>query len=173
MEITSKSSEFPLPELFQFLDQRQVTGCLSLKIFSDYYEELKPQIFNIWLNQGHIIALSKEEHRQDVYDLAVSREWMSPFAARKLKERAPKEQAAGPYLEAQGVLSFEQLRSLFFREVVHRATSLCNASNALFSFHTTTDLPLADMTGFRMTANQVAAQGIQRPYLKCSTTIAA
>lgn len=173
MEITGQSSEFPLPELFQFLDRRQVTGCLSLKIFSDHYEELKPQQFDVWLNQGQIIALKRGNHKQDIYDLAVGKEWMSPFAARKLKQRAPQEQAAGLYLESQGVLSFGQLRSLFFSEVVHRVASFCNANNVVFNFHTTTDFPIADMTGFRMTASQIASQGIQRLYFKNSTTIAA
>ena len=66
MEITGQSSEFPLPELFQFLDRRQVTGCLSLKIFSDYYDELEPQLFDVWLNQGQIVALKRGNHKQDI-----------------------------------------------------------------------------------------------------------
>lgn len=40
MEIRGTLSEFPLPELLQVLDRRQVTGCLLLDIYSDHYSEL-------------------------------------------------------------------------------------------------------------------------------------
>ena len=79
-------AEFLLPELLQFLGKRHSTGYLSLEIFSDYYPELEPQIYIIWLNQGDIILAQRRYHRQDIYALAVQKKWVSQFAARKLTD---------------------------------------------------------------------------------------
>ncbi len=161
MEITGNISEFLLPELLQFLDRRRTTGCLSLDIFSDYYTELQSQHYDIWLNQGQIVSVQRENYRQDVYDLAVHREWISSFVAKKLRERSPQDLAAGLYLESQGVLHFGQLRILFFAEVVHRVEALCDVRNATFLFQTTADLPMHEMTGLSIPAARVAKQGFR------------
>ncbi|MGB3494133.1 MAG: DUF4388 domain-containing protein [Elainellaceae cyanobacterium] len=162
MDITGRITEFPLPELLQFLDRRKSTGCLSLEVFSEYYEELHPQHYTIWLSEGQIVAAYREGARSDVYALAVQKGWISPFVARKLKERAPKDIAAGLYLETQGALSFGQLRSLFFSEVVRRVEALCYVQNAEFSFRAIANLPLHEMTGLSIAAAKVAKQGMRR-----------
>jgi hypothetical protein len=161
MEITGELSEFPLPELLQFLDRRQATGSLSLDVFSNYYAELQPQHYTIWLNQGHIVLVQRGDYRLDVYTLAIQKEWIRPFVANKLKERSPQSVAAGLYLELQGVLNFEQLRSLFFSEVVHRVEGLFDTRNAKFTFQTNPNLPLHEMTGFSISATKVAMQGFR------------
>lgn len=161
MEITGTLSEFPLPELLQLLDRRHVTGCLSLDFFSNHYPELHPQNYAIWLEQGHITGLHRGSTTQDIYSYAVLKEWISPFVARKMKERSPQNLAAGLYLESQGVLNYEQLRSLFFDEVVYRVESLCKLSKATFDFHTTVTLPMHQMTGLRVAASKIAMQGFQ------------
>ena len=161
MEIISKLSEFPLPELLQFLDRRRVIGRLSLHIFSDYFTELKPQHYIIWLNQGHVVSLQRGCYPKDVYDFAVRKEWISLFVAKKLKARSPQDIAAGLYLESQGAITFGQLRSLFFSEVVHRAEALCEARKARFTFQTTDELPMHEMTGLKIPAAKVAEQGMK------------
>lgn len=160
MKITGRLSEFPLPELLQLLDRRRATGCLSLDIFSDYYAELLPNHYDIWLHQGQIVSLQRKSCKYDIYDLAVRNEWISLFVARKLKERSPHDIPTGTYLESQGVLSFGQLRSLFFSEVVHRVEALCDMQNAEFNFQTTTDLPVSEMTGLSISGTKVAKQGM-------------
>jgi hypothetical protein len=159
MEMTGTLSEFPLPELLQLLDQRRLTGCLSVDIFSDYYAELRPQNYVIWLEQGHVASVQRGDCPQDIYTLAVHQDWISPYVAQRLKARSPQDKSAGSYLESQGVLNFEQLRSLFFKEVVHRVEALCTVSNAMFQFQTTDTLPLQTMTGFRIPATKLAKQG--------------
>ena len=166
MDITGRIAEFPLPELLQFLDRRKSTGCLSLEVFSEYYEELHPQHYTIWLSEGQIIAAYREGAKSDVYALAVQKGWISPFVARKLKERAPKDIAAGLYLETQGALSFGQLRSLFFGEVVRRVEALCDVQNAKFSFRAIADLPICTLTGLSISSKQVARQGMRGKNLR-------
>ena len=166
MEITGTFAEFPLPELLQFLGKCHGTGCLSLEIFSDYYPELEPQTYIIWLNQGDIVLAQRRYYRQDIYALAIQKEWISQFAARKLKERSPKDTPAGLYLEAQGVLNFGQLRELFFHEVVHRTEGLCDSKKANFSFQSTTDLPMSEMTGLSISAIKAARQGMRGNFSK-------
>ena len=161
MEISGTFAEFPLPELLQFLWKRKDTGFLSLEIFSDYYPELDPQTYIIWLNKGDIVLAQRRYHRQDIYALAAKKEWISPFAARKLKARSPRNIAAGLYLEAQGALDFSQLRALFFDEVVHRVEGLCSAMNATFKFESTANLPIDEMTGLSMPADKIAKQGFK------------
>ncbi|MEO0536704.1 MAG: DUF4388 domain-containing protein [Cyanobacteria bacterium P01_A01_bin.123] len=161
MEIRGHFSEFPLPELLQFLERLKTTGCLLLHISSNHYVELQPQCYVVWLDQGNIVSTHRKSHQQDVYTLAVQKEWVSPFVAKKLKARSPQGIAAGLYLESQGILSFEQLRLLFFSEVVHRVESLCDVRNATFEFRTTVALPMNEMTGFRIPATKLAAYGIQ------------
>ncbi|MEM7062640.1 MAG: DUF4388 domain-containing protein [Cyanobacteria bacterium P01_B01_bin.77] len=162
MEIAGSLTEFPLPELLQFLDRRQVTGWLSLSVLSNYYEELKPRQYEIWLHQGHIVSAQREDHGQDVYSLAVQKEWIRPFVAKKLKKQAPEDVAAGLYLETQRILSFKQLRSLFFSEVVHRVESLCSLNNGEYIFQTRATLPMHKITGLRIPAMTVATFGIER-----------
>ena len=161
MEISGTFAEFPLPELLQFLGKRGDTGFLSLEIFSDYYPQLAPQTYIIRLNQGDIVLAQRRYHRQDIYALATKKQWISQFAARKLKSRSPRDIAAGLYLETQGALNFSQLRSLFFDEVVHRVEGLCSALNATFKFESTMDLPIDEMTGLSMPANKIAKQGLR------------
>lgn len=156
MEIAGQLTEFPLPELLQFLDCRQVTGYLSLSISSDYYEDLKPQQYMLWFNQGHVVSADQTSSFQDIYAAAVRREWIRPFVANKLKRRAPENMAAGIYLETQGVLNFGQLRSLFFSDVVNRTEALCSIKSAIFWFQTTIDLPMHEMTGLRIPAGKIA-----------------
>lgn len=162
MEISGTFAEFPLPELLQFLGKRHGTGCLSLEIFSDYYPELEPQTYLIWLNQGDIVLAQRRYHRQDIYTLAIKKEWVSQFAARKLKNRAPQDTPAGLYLETQGVLNFSQLRELFFSEIVHRVEALCESQTANFKFQSTADLPMSEMTGLSTPAIKLAKQGMKR-----------
>ena len=162
MEIAGTLTEFPLPELLQFLDRRQVTGWLSLSVLSNYYEELKPRQYGVWLHQGHIISAQREDHDPDVYSLAVRKEWMRPFVAKKLKKQAPKDISAGIYLESQGVLDFGQLRSLFFDEVVHRVESLCAVRDGKYLFQTKEFLPMQKITGLRIPASILAAHGFER-----------
>ncbi len=161
MEITGRLSEFPLPELLQFLDRRQATGCLALDIFSDYYTELLPNHYDIWLHQGQIVSLQRKSCKYDVYDLAVRNEWISLYVARKLKGRSPNDIPAGTFLESQGVLNFGQLRSLFFSEVVHRVEALCDVQNAEFMFRAIADLPIYEMTGLSISGTKVAKQGMR------------
>jgi len=161
MDITGRITEFPLPELLQFLDRRKSTGCLSLEVFSEYYEELHPQHYTIWLSEGQIVAAYREGTKSNVYALAVQKGWISPFVARKLKERAPKDIAAGLYLETQGALNFGQLRSLFFGEVVRRVEALCDVQNAKFSFRATNELPVNVSTGLSIAASRVAKHGMK------------
>lgn len=162
MEIAGNLTEFPLPELLQFLDHRQVTGWLSLSVLSNHYKELKPRQYEIWLHQGHIVAAQRGGHSQDVYSLAVQKEWIRPFVAKKLRKQAPDNIAAGLYLETQGVISFEQLRILFFSEVVHRVESLCTLHNGEYLFQTKTSLPMQKITGLRIPAAIAAAYGLER-----------
>lgn len=161
MEITGNITEFSLPELLQLLDRRHVTGCLSLEIFSNYYSELQPQLYSIWLNQGDIISVRHGFYKQDIFSLAVQKEWISNFAAQKLTQRCPENMAAGLYLESQGVLNFGQLRTLFFAGVVHRVQSLCEIKSANFKFQTLTELPMQEMTGLSIPASKVAMQGFR------------
>lgn len=90
-----------------------------------------------------------------MYALAIHEGWISPFAAKKLKERAPQDIAAGLYLESQGVMNFDQLRSLFFSEVVDPVVALCHIQTAYFNFQATTNLPMTQMTSFRIPAAQI------------------
>ncbi|MEO0985375.1 MAG: DUF4388 domain-containing protein [Cyanobacteria bacterium J06639_14] len=171
MEITGNFSEFPLPELLQFLDRRRATGCLSLHVFSNHYAELKPRQYDVWLHRGQIVSVQQGNCKQDVYDLAVEKRWMSLFAARKLKQRSPQGVAAGLYLESQGVINFEQLRSLFFGEVVHRVEALCATQNAVFKFQSTTIPPSHSMTGLSISAARVAKQGFSNTGRNCSIAL--
>ncbi|NEQ96175.1 MAG: DUF4388 domain-containing protein [Cyanothece sp. SIO2G6] len=155
MNISGTSTEFPLPELLQMLDQRQVTGCLSLSISSPYYAELLPQCYDIWLSQGHVVALQHQPHDPDIYTLAIAKKWISGYVSRKLRKLSPKTIAAGLYLESQGVLNFDQLRSLFFSEVIHRLQSLCQMPTTKFEFGSTTNLPISYMTGLAIAAATV------------------
>jgi hypothetical protein len=161
MEIKGTLLEFPLPEFLQFLDRRGATGCLSLDIFSDHYAELLPNHYDIRFNQGQLVALQRKRCKYDIYDFVVRNEWISLFAARKVKERSPNDTLARTYLESQGVLNFGQLRSLFFSEVVHRLEALCDVQNAAFVFQSITDLPVSEMTGLSISKNKLANQGMK------------
>ena len=162
MEIASNLTEFPLPELLQFLDHRQVTGWLSLSVSSNHYKELKPRCYDIWLSQGHIVSAQRDNCHQDVYSLSVQKDWIRPFVAKKLKNRAPDNMAAGLYLESQSVLNFEQLKTLFVSEVIYRVESLCHIHHGRFIFQTKSSLPMGQMTGMRIPANTVASYGLEQ-----------
>lgn len=161
MEIAGSTEEYPLPELLQMLDQRRATGCLILNTFSDHYAGLKPQTYVVWLNQGNIVSAHHGSYEQDIFSLAAHKQWISRFAAKKLAQRLPANTSAGLYLEAQGVLNFGQLRTLFFSEVINRVEALCHIKLAHFKFQSTTELPMQEMTGLSISATKVAMQGLR------------
>jgi len=161
MEIAGSTEEYPLPELLQMLDQRRTTGCLTLNAFSDHYAELKPQTYVVWLNQGNIVSANRGSYEQDIFSLAAHKQWISRFAAQKLAQRLPANTSAGLYLEAQGVLNFGQLRTLFFSEVINRVEALCHIKLVHFKFQSTTELPMQEMTGLSISASKVAMHGFR------------
>lgn len=161
MEIIGNLSEFPLPELLQFLGRRCVTGSLSLTIFSNYYAELKPSECIVWLYEGNIVALKRTSCSSDIYDLIVQNEWVNRFTAKRLKDRAPANIPSGMYLETQGIINFGQLRTLFFANVVRPIENLLAIQNSTFKFQTTYELPMHEMIGLNFPAMEVAKRCMQ------------
>ena len=55
MAITGSLSEFSLPEIFQFLDQGQKTGILTIRDPQNV-QTGKPFLRHIWLQNGRVVA---------------------------------------------------------------------------------------------------------------------
>lgn len=160
MAITSCLAEFSLPELFQFLDQGNKTGLLTLQFQPDSRQPQK-RIRHVLLSQGHIVAVTNRLNQQCLLAMICQRGWMSPNLLREQVNRCPANQPIGRYLRLQGYLQPEQLKLLFRAQVLQPICALFNLKDAQFRFDAGATLPTTEMTGLSLSATEATLWGLR------------
>jgi len=146
MCITGSLAEFSLPEIFQFIERGKKTGLLSFQSEAETSTTLIASHY-IWVYQGKVVAAANQLDEQGLVKLINQQHWVSDRVVSKLAQLSPTDTPFGFYLKNQGVLRTEQLKQLFFAQVLQQLHPLLQLKNGIFKFEQDVPLPMREMTG--------------------------
>jgi len=160
MAITGSLSEFSLPEIFQFLDQGQKTGILTIRD-SQNLQTGKPFLRHIWLQNGRVVAAGDRLDNQGLVKLIEQRGWITDAVRPELKRLLQENVPLGINLKSLGILQPDQLKLLFSVQVLRQVCSLFQVETGQFRFDGKIDLPKAEMTGLSLPATETTLMGLR------------
>lgn len=160
MAITGYLAEFSLAEMFQFLEQGSKTGLLNICTLNGVETEGQKNHY-IWFNQGRIVAASSSLNQQGLITMMGQRGWLGDRAASRLSQTCAVDTPMGLCLKAQGVLTAEQLKLLFYAQVMRQICALFELKDGWFQFDGKVPLPAAEMTGLSAPATEVTLAGLR------------
>jgi hypothetical protein len=160
MAITGYLAEFSLAEIFQFLEQGSKTGLLTISALSDFQAEGRRN-HHIWFNQGRIVAAANSLDQQGLITMISQRGWMGNHAASRLAQGCAVGTPTGLCLKTQGVLNAEQLKILFYVQVMRQVCALFELKDGWFQFDTKAPIPATEMTGLSAPATEVTLAGLR------------
>ena len=123
MTVTGYLADFSLPELFQLVEQGNKTGLLTICTLTDPTTVARHN-HHIWLSQGQIVAAGNSLDQQGLMRLIAQRGWMGDRAVSRLAQTCQIHTPLGLCLKNQGVLTAEQLKLLFYTQVMRQVCAL-------------------------------------------------
>jgi len=160
MAITGYLSEFSLAEIFQLLEQGRKSGLLSICALSSGHTH-SGENFYIWFKQGQIVGASNSLDQQGLIALISHRGWLGDRAAFKLAQACTLDTPIGLCFKSQGILQAEQLKLLFYSQVMRQVCALFELDNAWFQFDGMAPIPVTEMTGLSAPATEVTIAGLR------------
>lgn len=151
MSTTGLLRDFPLAEMFQFIDKGHKTGVLRLRALSEFPATMPP-VYYIWVYKGHIVAAANRLDQQGLISLIKQRHWVSNQVVTKLFQFYPQDQPLGLCLKNQGVLQTEQLKYLFQVQVLQQVCAFFQLKDGQFKFDQNVPIPMREMTGLSVPA---------------------
>lgn len=170
MAITGHLIEFSLPEIFQFLEQGQKTGLLTISPLPEPADTKSPRTHYIWFQQGCIVAAANRSDHRGLLTIISQRGWVGDRALSRLMQSCPVNSPAGLCLKTQGLLQADQLKLLFYVQVMQQVCALFTLEDGWFHFDTSQKAPVAELTGLSAPAVDVTLAGLRA--LKNWTTLA-
>lgn len=160
MKLTAYLSEFSLPEIFQFIEQGNKTGLLSIQLEPDASQQQGKAHF-IWLDEGRIVAVADQLDNKRLLSMLKQRGWINPQVLGLVREWSGAEQPLGLYLKAQGMITEDQLQVLFHAQVIQPVCALFKIQDGQFAFDTKPTLAKAEMTGLSLSATEATLLGLR------------
>ncbi|OIP69106.1 MAG: hypothetical protein AUK48_15000 [Oscillatoriales cyanobacterium CG2_30_44_21] len=160
MAITGSLSEFSLPEIFQFLDQGQKTGILTIRDPQDLRTG-KPFLRYIWLHSGRVVAAGDRLDNRGLVQLIEQRGWISDRLRPDIEKLVAENVPLGLNLKSLGLLQPDQLKLLFSVQVLRQVCALFQIETGQFRFEAKTELPKAEMTGLSLPATETTLMGLR------------
>lgn len=161
MAITGHLAEFSLAEIFQFLDQGNKTGLLTITPLPEPQGQAAARTHYIWFQQGRVMAAANRSDGRGLINLISQRKWMGDRAASRLLQSCDMSMPAGLCLKAQGVLQADQLRMLFYIQVMQQVCALFALEDGWFHFDTSQKPPFSEATGLSAPAVDVTLSGLR------------
>ncbi|TYQ26770.1 DUF4388 domain-containing protein [Pseudanabaena sp. UWO310] len=160
MAITGSLSEFSLPEIFQFLDQGQKTGILTIRDPQNT-QTGKPFLRHIWLQNGRVVAAGDRLDNRGLVRLIEQRGWLNPSQKDDLERLLEENVLLGLNLKSLGILQPDQLKLLFSVQVLRQVCALFQVESGQFRFDANVSLPKAEMTGLSLPATETTLMGLR------------
>lgn len=160
MAIQGYLSEFSLAEIFQLLEQGDKTGMLTIRGTASEREQA-PKSHYIWFKTGRIVAAADRTDGEGLIELVTQRGWLGDRSAEKLAEFCGSGVPLGSGLKSCGVLQVEQLKLLFFVQVMQQVCALFGLDDGVFTFESGAELPLREMTGLSKPATELTLVGLR------------
>lgn len=160
MTFSGYLKDFSLPEIFQFLEQGQKKGLLSIRALpAAQNQEVK--VHYIWLLQGRIVAAADRLDGKGLISMIMQRRWVSEQVSSKISLICPDNTPMGLCLKSQGLLQAEQLTLLFRTQVLGQVSALFQLRDGQYEFDPKASLPLTEITGLSMPATEVTLMGLR------------
>ncbi len=159
MAIAGRLAEFSLGEVFHLLERGQKTGLLTIRVSHSPSEPLKN--FYLWFKQGQILTATNRLDNKGLASLIHQRAWLGDDSKSLLQAAFKSDRPLGLYLKYQGLLSSEQLKLLFYSQVMRQVCTVFTFSDGWFNFEAKTDLPLTEMTGLSAIPTEVTLEGLR------------
>ncbi len=160
MTTTGYLVDFSLPELFQFLDQGEKTGKLSLT-FPPENEPSQQKSHYIWFRHGRIVASSSSADGTGLISLMDQKGFLTPSILNYHKNVYAPDAPLGLSLKSHGFLDAEQLKMLFYSQVMRKVCDLFQIHNAWFEFEENAPLSFAEMTGLSSPGTDLTLAGLR------------
>jgi len=160
MAITGSLSEFSLPEIFQFLDQGQKTGMLTIRDLQAL-QSGKSIVRHIWLQNGRVVAAGDRLDNRGLARLIEQKGWINDAIRPEVERLVQQNVPLGLNLKSLGILQPDQLKLLFSVQVLRQVCSLFQVESGQFRFDAKTDLPKAEMTGLSLPATETTLMGLR------------
>ena len=161
MAITGHLSEFSLPEIFQFLEQGHKSGLLTIIPLPEPKAVNAPRSFYIWFQQGQVVAAANRSDGKGLISLMSQRGWLGERAAFRIIESCAVTSPAGLCFKSQGILQADQLRLLFYIQVMQQVCPLFTLQDGWFHFDSHQKTPLSERTGLSAPALEVTLAGLR------------
>ncbi|HEY9701524.1 MAG TPA: DUF4388 domain-containing protein [Allocoleopsis sp.] len=159
IEISGKLSEYSLGELFQFIQEGKKTGILTIQEIND---KNTSKIVYIWCSQGKIVAASNNLKATGLRSLIEQRQWLTAMDIDEAIEMCKsKKLPLGPYLRSLGLLDVDQLKLLFYIQVMQQICALFQLKDAKYQLTSDSNLPLLEMTGLSASMTEVILAGLR------------
>lgn len=169
MAITGYLAEFSLAEIFQFLEQGQKTGLLTITPIPEPSDTQAPSSHYIWFTQGRIVAAANRLDQRGLVSLISQRGWVGDRAITRLAQTVAPKLPLGLALKSQGLLRAEQLKLLFYVQVMQQVCALFSLADGWFHFDNKSRVPAIEMTGLNAPATETTLAGLRA--LKNWTTL--
>ncbi len=161
MAITGHLAEFSMPEIFQFLEQGQKTGLLTITPLPEPEDAKTARSYYIWFQEGRIVAAANRSDQRGLAALISRRGWIGDRAAARLVQSCDLTMPAGLCLKSQGLLQADQLKLLFYVQVMQQVCALFTHADGWFHFDSRQHAPSAELTGLSAPAVEVTMAGLR------------
>lgn len=151
MSITGSLTDFPLPEILQFIEKGKKTGLLTI-VANPVSKPRSLSVQYIWVHQGRLVAAANRLDDRGLVQLINQHQGVSDRVVTKLAQLCPPDKPLGLYLVNQKVLQTSQLKQLFFAQVLQAVYALFQLKDGQFQFDQNASLPMREMTGLRVAA---------------------
>jgi Domain of unknown function (DUF4388) len=161
MGLTGYLSEYSLAEVFQQIQQEDLTGLLTIEPEDDSVRSPNSNYY-IWFQGGRLVAMAKSLDRTSLLLMLEKRGWITTSTIQRLLSNTEKlEEPLGQYLKSKGVLSAEQLQIIFHAQILQPVCSLFKLNTARYVFNPKSRLAKAEMTGLSVSAEEASLLGLR------------
>jgi hypothetical protein len=161
MAITGHLAEFSLAEIFQFLEQGHKSGLLTITPLPEPVEPDAPRTHYIWFHQGRIVGAANRSDQRGLMTLISQRGLLGARAATRLAQSCSLSSPIGLCFKSQGYLQADQLKLLFYVQVMQQVCALFAHEDGWFHFESGSKAPSIELTGLSAPAVEVTLSGLR------------
>ncbi len=155
MTLIGYLSEYSLSEVFNFVNQGNRTGLLSISTDLNSVE-VPTYSHYLWFETGRIVAVSNVLDGQGLLKAISQRKLIGAEYIEQLQTQVDKlHEPLGLYLKSRGLITAEQLKLLFNSQSTATVCKLFELSNGRFHFDPCILPYAAEMTGLSLPAQEV------------------
>ena len=160
MLIKRQLTEVSLAEIFHVLSQKSQTGLLTIDTHTPNNSP-RLQKYYIGLNQGCIVAVNNHLNGHGLLSKIEQRKWLSNENFKLLVDCYSGKMPLGMFLKAEKALNAQQLKLLFYAQVVQPVCGLFKLKDGQLEFDSQVTLPLVEMTGLSLSAARATLFGLR------------